>query len=427
MKKNKVFYKAISLILLTVSTLSFPANVAAASIVPQTVTGSEHEPNNTFATAQIMHSDYTLTGYINSAGDVDYYQVTFPISGYASFWLGNIPSSIDLDLFIYNQSRTQIASSTGNGNAELISNVAVTAGQKYYIKVESFHADLYDASNPYLIRTKVQMNSYAYFSQNPTNFSTTNLEKTYTSYDSSDWKSLLTNTGCVICGYAMILNNLGATLTEKMKDVRTANSNGNMTEIAKMEADPYSVMLAAADVSATDITYSNGRFNIAAKKDPMRSAIATVSEKFGTNYKLYKFTSGSKTATYKKQLAAYLVAEHPQGIGLYFSNGSSMHLVVLTETSYTVGEDFVPMNPTSSTALAYSEELEQFNMQPTSISSDAALWGAKAATTIEDGDKFIIYDPYCGNKYEGEGVLLSNSYTGKLYTWSDLATISVFY
>lgn len=194
MKKNKVFYKAISLILLTVSTLSFPANVAAASIVPQTVTGSEHEPNNTFATAQIMHSDYTLTGYINSAGDVDYYQVTFPISGYASFWLGNIPSSMDLDLFIYNQSRTQIASSTGNGNAELISNVAVTAGQKYYIKVESFHADLYDASNPYLIRTKVQMNSYAYFSQNPTNFSTTNLEKTYTSYDSSDWKSLLTIT-----------------------------------------------------------------------------------------------------------------------------------------------------------------------------------------------------------------------------------------
>ncbi|PWM56583.1 MAG: hypothetical protein DBX93_04960 [Oscillospiraceae bacterium] len=432
MKKNKVFYKAISLILLTVSTLSFPANVAAASIVPQTVTGSEHEPNNTFATAQIMHSDYTLTGYINSAGDVDYYQVTFPVSGYASFWLGNIPSSMDLDLFIYNQSRTQIASSTGNGNAELISNVAVTAGQKYYIKVESFHADLYDASNPYLIRTKVQMNSYAYFSQNPTNFSTTNLEKTYTSYDSSDWKSLLTNTGCVICGYAMILNNLGATLTEKMKDVRTANSNGDMTDVASMEADPYSVMLAACNITnSSAITYSNGRFNIAAKKDPMRSAIATVSEKFGTNYKLYKFTSGSKTATYKKQLAAYLVAEHPQGIGLYFSNGSSMHLAVLTESSYTVGEDFVPMSPTSSTALGYSEELEQnsesFNMQPTAVASDAALLGTKAATTIEDGDKFIIYDPYHESTSKGDGILLSNSYTGKVYTWDDLYTISVFY
>lgn len=98
----------------------------------------ESEPNDSYSTADVTYDDYDNYGAISYGEGVDWWTVTFPVSGSVNFWLGNIPGGTDYDLFLYaSNGTTQLGYSIGTGSSELIT-YAVIANTAYYIKVESF-------------------------------------------------------------------------------------------------------------------------------------------------------------------------------------------------------------------------------------------------------------------------------------------------
>lgn len=152
MKRIASFFMALTLVMLSVMTAS------AAS----TYTSSESEPNNTIATATIIYDNDTVTGKISSTSDVDYYKIKFSNNGTANFWLGNIPSGKDFDLYLCNSAGTTLASSTtATGNQEIITQYSVTAGVWYYIKVVGYNGS-YDASHSYTLRVRNYLLEHAY-------------------------------------------------------------------------------------------------------------------------------------------------------------------------------------------------------------------------------------------------------------------------
>ena len=99
----------------------------------------EVEPNNTYYAADSTQDDYDNYGTISKATDIDWWQVSFNQSGYANFWLGNIPSgcNYELELYAYDGStRLSYSHNTGN-SSELISAFWVTKNTEYYIKIYS--------------------------------------------------------------------------------------------------------------------------------------------------------------------------------------------------------------------------------------------------------------------------------------------------
>jgi Zn-dependent metalloprotease len=84
-------------------------------------TMNETESNNTTATANtISTSGTTVTGYVGTTTDSDYFKVTLP-AGKTLVADLTVPSTKDYDLKLYNSSGTQIGSSTnGAGAAEKI-------------------------------------------------------------------------------------------------------------------------------------------------------------------------------------------------------------------------------------------------------------------------------------------------------------------
>jgi len=79
----------------------------------------------------------------------------FTFSGQANFWLGDIPSGKNYDLYLYNASGTVIASSTSNNSSlpqEYIGHFTVSANTWYYIKVVG--CNCYDATANYQLRVR---------------------------------------------------------------------------------------------------------------------------------------------------------------------------------------------------------------------------------------------------------------------------------
>lgn len=111
-------------------------NINARSDKELLATMSETEPNNTFATANTIYDNYDVNGTISTVYDIDMYKIKFTNSGKADFWLGNISSGNNLDLYVYNENQQLIASSKNPTNfPELISHEVVVGGKWYYIKV----------------------------------------------------------------------------------------------------------------------------------------------------------------------------------------------------------------------------------------------------------------------------------------------------
>lgn len=134
-----------------------------------------------------------------------------------NFWLGDIPSGKDYDLYVYNSSGTLLGKSIGTTSQELVSNISVTKNSTYYFQVVGFNGS-YDANNKYKVRAKLYLNSYAYYCRDYPNFTTTSLDNLYYknadgSLSTSTWLARIKNAGCVASSYAMILQNLGATTT----------------------------------------------------------------------------------------------------------------------------------------------------------------------------------------------------------------------
>lgn len=214
------------LCLLLVFGLLMSSTVFASEITPMAVLKTESEPNNTRATANLVNQDDTITGYIGSSSDIDYFKVVPSVNGVFNFWLGNIPTGKNYDLYVYNSSGGLLGSSTNTGTAqELVSGITATKGNTYYFAVQGKNGS-YNATSTYKVRCRLLMNPYAGFSQtdpgkSPTAFSTTNLDKLYSSASTSSWLSQFKNTGCFIASYAMVLRNLGATTSVAQYDFRT--------------------------------------------------------------------------------------------------------------------------------------------------------------------------------------------------------------
>lgn len=400
------------------------AAVPAINAAPRAVTISEVESNNSFSLAQTIQNDYTVSGTISSETDVDFYKVVFPYTGYANFWLGNIPTDMDYDLYLYRADQTILRSSTTTSEQELISNYQVNAGETYYIKVLGYQGD-YSATS-YSLRAKLYLNGYAYYSQDQLNFDTTNMEKLYnTGCPSISWKNRLIDEGCAICCYAMVLNNMDKTIYAP--DVRSADENGSIP-YATLVADPYSVMWANS-YGPTSISYdaTADKFTAVSGMDPVNTDLGAIATRFNVDYDWYEI--GNYGDTYKKQAIAYLLSQYPQGVCLYFSNGSYTHMIVVTETTYSTENNVVLPAPYLSSSYRTTSQtpIETFT---TITAADRVRYNtwieSKAITALSDGDKFTVYDPYCGS-YGGNGVLLSQSYAGSVYSWSNLKSIRILH
>ena len=107
-----------------------------------------YEPNDTTATAYAIESGTTYNSYIYTSSDVDYYKLTTTGSGTIAVSLSNLPK--DYDLYLYNSSGTQVASSTnGSTTSESISYSA--AAGTYYIKVIGY-SSAYSTTQAYALR-----------------------------------------------------------------------------------------------------------------------------------------------------------------------------------------------------------------------------------------------------------------------------------
>lgn len=107
-----------------------------------------YEPNNTILTAKSVNPGNSYISYISSSSDIDYYKLTPDKDGEISITL-DIPSSVDYEMDIYNESGIQVGeSSNGTGIAEHI-DFEVSASKSYYIKITGFSGQF--STSPYTL------------------------------------------------------------------------------------------------------------------------------------------------------------------------------------------------------------------------------------------------------------------------------------
>ena len=127
-------------------------NVTRIQIAPQRPTGGggitpdAFEPNNSFDAASILappedHMYSSLS--IHASTNADFYRVTASASGPMAFRLAFLNSQGDVDMEVFDSTRTRIGRSESGQNSEQVSINAV-AGQFYYVRVYGFNG----ATNP---------------------------------------------------------------------------------------------------------------------------------------------------------------------------------------------------------------------------------------------------------------------------------------
>lgn len=126
----------------------------ATPINAATGTVYEVESNNTAALADYTYDDYDSYGKISSSTDVDWWRVSFNTSGMVNFYLGNIPSNCNFDMYVYkNDGTTLIAQSKYSFNHYELIRCHVNAGNVYRIKIVCNYA-LNFPDQYYLFRVK---------------------------------------------------------------------------------------------------------------------------------------------------------------------------------------------------------------------------------------------------------------------------------
>jgi serine protease len=110
------------------------AALAAVPVVPTTPTLSETESNNTISTANTVATSGTLVnGVMNNNTDSDFFLVQLPAGKVLSATLTPNTSS-DYDLYIYNSSGSQLASSTNSSglvDAASVNNISMSSVARY--------------------------------------------------------------------------------------------------------------------------------------------------------------------------------------------------------------------------------------------------------------------------------------------------------
>lgn len=117
-------------------------------------TMNETEPNGSTSSANVIStSGTTVTGYIGSSTDVDYFKVTVP--GYKTLTVDlTVPSTKDYDVKLYNSSGTLLASGTnGTGQPEHVTwTNPYSTSRVVYIRVYGYNG-AYSTTSPYYLKT----------------------------------------------------------------------------------------------------------------------------------------------------------------------------------------------------------------------------------------------------------------------------------
>lgn len=383
----------------------------------------QSDAHDTRATAQTLEQDNTLRGYIKSASEEDYYVITFPFAGKVNFWLGEIPTGCDYDLYLYTESG-RLASKSDNTNAtqELISGYTVSAGLKYYLLVKSKSG--YSTSKPYKLRAKWSPRSgFTYFyNKNPTgdvgSFSiagigglTTKPNEANTYYNVVD--DIKAN-GCFVTSYAMVLANLQKKTSSRQNDPRTGT-------YYNLSPDPVTVTF--ANMGFPSISESNNTTQVNYIGQPVYiNSASQIASYFGASYTRYSLLNMSDAQ--KKVALTYYLTLHPEGIIARFDNGGSHTLVVTGSTKEISQSDINDMLRKVSIASSRNEPYRIASV--VDISLQRYLPNSGKITNSNDGDKFTVYDPaYYGSSTDGS-LLLSLTWTAQEYAWSDLSYIEVF-
>ena len=386
--------------------------VFAGDIVPHAVLKNEVEPNNTRSDAMLINQDDTVSGYISSSSDVDYYKIIASGSGMLNVWLGYIPSGENYDLYVYNGSGTLVGKSQKtSGTQESVSNIPIIMGSTYYFAVRGFGGS-YSTTSAYKIRCRILMSPYTGYSQtspenSATPFSTTNLDKLYSNNKTVSWLSRFKSAGCVIASYAMILRNLRATTDNAQYDFRTGNT-------AKLVADPFTVML--ANTSWPTITASSdGNYIADTSQDPIYTYHARVGTAFGKTTNQVDLNGLSDTN--KAYTIAYYLTLHPEGVAVSFqkSNGDT-HTIVFTQTTVEVPSTYTPRGAYTLSTAVYDVASE--------ISVAELQNPIRAANSAYDNE-FTVCDP-AGAGYYGAPQPFSTSYAASYYGFSSAYKIIFF-
>ena len=144
--KSKMRAIAISVVFSILITCSYFSPSAYALDIYET------ENNNTVSVANVTYDDYNNYGSISSASDVDWWKITFSQSGSANFWIGNIPSGCQYNLYLYENDGRLLLACAEHGTSSKRINARVYAGVTYTIKIVSGNS-AYSSSN-YLFRIK---------------------------------------------------------------------------------------------------------------------------------------------------------------------------------------------------------------------------------------------------------------------------------
>ena len=391
--------------------LLMPSSAFASEVAPMAVLKTEIEPNNTRATANLVNQDDTITGYIGSSSDIDYFKVVPNVNGVFNFWLGNIPAGKNYDLYVYNSSGSLLGSSTNTGTAqELVSGITATKGNTYYFAVQGKNGS-YSATDAYKVRCRLLMNPYAGFSQtdpgkSATAFSTTNLDKLYSSGSTSSWLSEFKSTGCFIASYAMVLRNLGAITSTTHPDFRSGITG-------RLAADPFTVMLANTNWP-TISQNSNGRYTANATNGPTYIYHNRIASSFGKTVNRV-YLNGLSDAS-KANAIAYYLSLHPEGVIVFFDNGNGTHAIVFTQTTVEIPSTYSP--PASSVLSAASYDVM-------SEVSETMINNITVAAVSSYDNSFTVCDP-TGTTYYGAPESFSTSYAKRVYGLNGATRIFFF-
>ncbi len=97
----------------------------------------ETEPNNTIASANALGTATTVTGFISTASDKDYFKVDLPAGKKIRVDMTG-PSGVDYDLYLVSSTGAGLASSEGSTASESLTYTNGTAAKTVYIKVQSY-------------------------------------------------------------------------------------------------------------------------------------------------------------------------------------------------------------------------------------------------------------------------------------------------
>ncbi|GKU27685.1 Ig-like domain-containing protein [Clostridium folliculivorans] len=107
--------------------------------------GDTYEPNNSTTSAYPIASGYTLSSYIYSSSDVDYYKLTVTTSKSFTISLTNLPKDYDLTLYDANGNYIDYSENSGTTSETLTD--TLSAGT-YYIQVVGYNG-AYSTTTPY--------------------------------------------------------------------------------------------------------------------------------------------------------------------------------------------------------------------------------------------------------------------------------------